>query len=108
MCDLMQSAGLIPLSHASAGPLLDIILPYEGEPTGFHALTAPDFAARLTEILSMTAEGRRAMRVRARESVRERFGREAFEEGWKDGWRTLVRALNDRGDGKGGKGGKAD
>lgn len=29
-----MAAGLIPVAHASAGPLLDIILPYEGQPTG--------------------------------------------------------------------------
>ncbi|CED83419.1 Glycosyltransferase [Phaffia rhodozyma] len=32
-----MSAGLIPLSHASAGPLLDIIIPYHDLPTGYHA-----------------------------------------------------------------------
>lgn len=31
---LWQAAGLIPLSHASAGPLLDIAVPVDGKPTG--------------------------------------------------------------------------
>jgi hypothetical protein len=29
-----QAAGVIPVSHASGGPLYDIIVPFNGEPTG--------------------------------------------------------------------------
>ena len=29
-----MAAGLIPVVHASAGPLLDIVVPVEGAPTG--------------------------------------------------------------------------
>ncbi len=29
-----QAAGVIPVAHASGGPLQDIIVPYNGEPTG--------------------------------------------------------------------------
>ena len=34
----LMAAGLIPLTHASGGPLLDIVVPYEGEPTGAQPL----------------------------------------------------------------------
>ena len=30
----IQAAGVIPVAHASGGPLRDIIVPFEGEPTG--------------------------------------------------------------------------
>lgn len=29
-----QAAGLIPIVHASAGPLMDIVVPYNGQRTG--------------------------------------------------------------------------
>ena len=84
-----QAAGLVPLSHASAGPLLDIIVPFESQPTGFHALTPSDFAARLVEIFELPAEDRKAMRLRARKSVAVRFGQGAFEEGWRRAFSQL-------------------
>jgi alpha-1,2-mannosyltransferase len=34
MLTTLQAAGLIPLVHASAGPLLDIVVPQNGEITG--------------------------------------------------------------------------
>lgn len=84
-----MAAGLIPLSHASAGPLLDIIVPFDSLPTGYHALTPPEFGARLVEIFELPAEERAAMRARARRSVEVRFGREAFETGWEREWGVL-------------------
>lgn len=32
----LQAAGLIPVVHASGGPLLDIVVPHNDEPTGAH------------------------------------------------------------------------
>jgi alpha-1,2-mannosyltransferase len=29
-----QAAGIIPVTHASGGPLNDIVVPFEGQPTG--------------------------------------------------------------------------
>lgn len=29
-----MAAGAIPVAHASAGPLLDIVVPMDGQPTG--------------------------------------------------------------------------
>ena len=37
----LMAAGLIPLTHASGGPLLDIVVPYEGEPTGASSSPEP-------------------------------------------------------------------
>ena len=30
----IQAAGVIPVTHASGGPLRDIVVPFEGQPTG--------------------------------------------------------------------------
>lgn len=32
-----MAAGVIPVAHASAGPLLDIIVPFNGQPTGMES-----------------------------------------------------------------------
>lgn len=31
---MIQAAGLIPVAHKSGGPLQDIIVPFNGQPTG--------------------------------------------------------------------------
>lgn len=97
-----QAAGLIPLAHASAGPYLDIILPHPlpssytpsltpplSLQTGFHALTPREFAGQLERIFEMTEQEREGMRKRARESVRERFGNEAFQKLWEMSFERL-------------------
>lgn len=45
-----QAAGLIPLTHASGGPLHDIVIPYQSQPTGFHAKTARQFGEVMHEV----------------------------------------------------------
>jgi alpha-1,2-mannosyltransferase len=92
------------LAHASAGPLLDILVPYssspsvEPGPTGFLA-SAPSkeelplaYAKELDRIFKMSEEEQRRVRERARENARERFGTKVFEEGWEKGWRELMRS----------------
>ncbi|KAJ4307210.1 asparagine-linked glycosylation protein [Collariella sp. IMI 366227] len=39
-----QAAGLVAVVHDSGGPKLDIVVDVDGEPTGFHATTATEFA----------------------------------------------------------------
>jgi len=84
----LMAAGLVPVVHASAGPFLDIVTPLGGEPTGFHARTAGEFAARLEEVLGMAEGERRVVRERARESSR-RFGEDVFVQGWGREWEIL-------------------
>jgi alpha-1,2-mannosyltransferase len=86
---LSQAAGLIPLVHASAGPLLDIVVPFESKPTGYHATSADSFAAQLSIIFEMTNEEIGEMRERARRNAVERFSTEGFERGWEEGWSQL-------------------
>ncbi|KAI5480410.1 UDP-Glycosyltransferase/glycogen phosphorylase [Pseudohyphozyma bogoriensis] len=62
-----MAAGLIPLVHASAGPLLDIVIPStDGKPTGFHAANEEEFTKGLVEVFGMSEKERVEMRKRAR------------------------------------------
>ncbi|GAA5825292.1 hypothetical protein JCM11251_006924 [Rhodosporidiobolus azoricus] len=110
-----QAAGLIPLAHASAGPLLDIVVPYPpvhtststststfpslpSSPTGFLASSPsspsdPDlptaFATQLLHILRLPVEEQDHIRERARKNAVERFSEAVFEEGWRVGMGEL-------------------
>ncbi|GAA5902944.1 alpha-1,2-mannosyltransferase ALG11 [Sporobolomyces salmoneus] len=101
-----QAAGLIPLAHASAGPLLDILVPYPPAsssstsppgPTGYLASSDSKaklpsaFAKELDKILRLSEEEQMKIRERARENAKERFGTTVFEDGWGEGWRGLMR-----------------
>lgn len=80
-----MAAGVVPLAHASGGPLLDIVVPYEGKPTGYHARTADEFADQMHKILSTMGTREDAdVRERGRKHVVERFGEEEFFKGWGD------------------------
>ncbi|KIM53165.1 glycosyltransferase family 4 protein [Scleroderma citrinum Foug A] len=86
-----MAAGLISVTHASGGPLHDIVVPYRSEPTGFHAKTPGEFSAVMHQILTMDGVQERAYRERARRWAVERFSEDAFVRGWeKSGWRSLV------------------
>ncbi|KAL9476937.1 hypothetical protein ACSS6W_006778 [Trichoderma asperelloides] len=74
-----QAAGLISVVHDSGGPKLDIVTEVDGEPTGFHASNAAEFAAGYEAALSLPDP--LAMRLRARKSAK-RFSEEVFEEQW--------------------------
>ncbi|BGP09845.1 GDP-Man:Man(3)GlcNAc(2)-PP-Dol alpha-1,2-mannosyltransferase [Rhodotorula toruloides] len=94
-----QAAGLIPLAHASAGPLLDILLPSPyGTPTGFLAPSATSptsslpeaFAAQLEYIVSLSEDEQDQIRAAARRNAQERFSVRSFGEGWMSGWREVL------------------
>ncbi|KAI6708778.1 hypothetical protein PZA11_007761 [Diplocarpon coronariae] len=82
-----QAAGLISVVHDSGGPKGDIVTPYQGEPTGFHATTAGQFAAAFESALSLP--DKRSMRLRARQSAK-RFTEEEFVKGWIASMERLV------------------
>jgi alpha-1,2-mannosyltransferase len=75
------AAGLIPVVHDSGGPKLDIVVPYEGQPTGYHAETAEEFADRFRKVMETDVEERYAMRTRGRQVAR-RFTEETFAREW--------------------------
>ncbi|KAM4059246.1 glycosyl transferases group 1 domain-containing protein [Hirsutella rhossiliensis] len=74
-----QAAGLISVVHDSGGPKLDIVVEVDGEPTGYHATTAQEFAAGYEKALSHPDP--LAIRKRARTSAM-RFTEEEFARGW--------------------------
>ncbi|WFD29727.1 GDP-Man:Man3GlcNAc2-PP-dolichol alpha-1,2-mannosyltransferase [Malassezia sp. CBS 17886] len=89
-----MAAGLLTLSHASAGPLLDIAVPVGGEATGLHASSVEDFATRAHDLLTMSPDAARAMRARARTHVTTTLSNEAFAEAWRTKfWDVLVPAV---------------
>ena len=83
------AAGLIPVVHDSGGPKLDIVIPHDGQRTGFHAETDEQFADAFRQVRAMTPEDRVAMRLRARESAK-RFTEEVFVERWTEGLHQLM------------------
>ncbi|CAG7853005.1 GDP-Man:Man(3)GlcNAc(2)-PP-Dol alpha-1,2-mannosyltransferase; AltName: Full=Asparagine-linked glycosylation protein 11 homolog; AltName: Full=Glycolipid 2-alpha-mannosyltransferase [Serendipita indica DSM 11827] len=88
----VEGAGLIPVVHASGGPVMDIVVPFEGEPTGFHAVTVDEFATQLHKALTLPPEEALAMRERARRSS-ERFSTTAFERGFGALWEDVRELL---------------
>ncbi|EMD39617.1 glycosyltransferase family 4 protein [Gelatoporia subvermispora B] len=87
-----MAAGVIPVAHASGGPLHDIIVPFNGEPTGFHATSAETFANALHTALTLPPDAALAMRTRARNWAVQRFSEEEFAKGWAaSGWRAWLR-----------------
>ncbi|KAI0320971.1 mannosyltransferase [Amylostereum chailletii] len=86
-----MAAGVIPVAHASAGPLYDIVLPVDGQPTGFHAKTTDEFADAIRSALVLSPEEDEAMRRRGRESAVRRFSEAEFERGWEgSGWKRWL------------------
>ena len=86
-----QAAGIIPVVHASGGPLNDIVVPFDGGSTGYHATSPESFAERLYEALSLSEQEQLAMRSRARRRAQDRFSREGFEADWEaSGWRRWL------------------
>jgi glycosyltransferase involved in cell wall biosynthesis len=72
-----MAAGTIMLAHNSAGPKMDIVVPYKGEKTGFLAETDDEYAEWLFTIFTMSQKRKSAIRDAAREHVRK-FSQENF------------------------------
>ncbi|KAF9942058.1 asparagine-linked glycosylation protein [Modicella reniformis] len=72
-----MAAGLIPVAHNSAGPKMDIVRPYNNQPTGYLAKTSQEFAEAIEKVLS-SDDSIVDMQMRARDSVQERFSEKVF------------------------------
>ncbi|WVR04606.1 hypothetical protein IAU60_001616 [Kwoniella sp. DSM 27419] len=90
-----MAAGLIPIVHASAGPLMDIVVPYDGRRTGFQATDAESFAEAIHAALSLSGKDGLIMRKTAREAAVRKFSEAEFEKGWEKGWMRLKRFAQD-------------
>ncbi|KAL9103021.1 MAG: hypothetical protein Q9187_009055, partial [Circinaria calcarea] len=76
-----QAAGLISVVNDSGGPKEDIVVDFDGGPTGFHATTVAEYATAFSQALSLSPADILAMRRRSRLSAR-RFTEEAFANRW--------------------------
>ncbi|XP_053141076.1 GDP-Man:Man(3)GlcNAc(2)-PP-Dol alpha-1,2-mannosyltransferase isoform X2 [Hemicordylus capensis] len=74
-----MAAGTIILAHNSGGPKLDIVVPYEGNITGFLAENEESYAETMAYIFSLSSAKRLKIRQNARQSVR-RFSEQEFDE----------------------------
>jgi len=73
-----QAAGLITLAHDSAGPRMDIVTEYNGQPTGFLAKTEQEYAKEMYDIACLYGQDRiKVIQENAREST-QRFSASAF------------------------------
>ncbi|ORX38870.1 hypothetical protein BD324DRAFT_617618 [Kockovaella imperatae] len=88
-----MAAGLIPIVHASAGPLLDIVVPFNGQRTGFHAKTADEFASQIHEALSLSTTQQGKIRRAARAAAEQRFSEREFNKGFEKGYIELLRMI---------------
>ncbi|WWC86926.1 uncharacterized protein L201_001805 [Kwoniella dendrophila CBS 6074] len=84
-----MAAGLIPVVHASAGPVMDIVVPFNSQKTGFHATDAESFAEAIHQAFSLSPKESLSMRKAAREAAVQKFSEKEFEKGWQEGWNRL-------------------
>ncbi|WWC59281.1 uncharacterized protein I303_101832 [Kwoniella dejecticola CBS 10117] len=84
-----MAAGLIPIVHASAGPLMDIVVPFNGRKTGFHATDAESFAEAIHQAFALSPTESLTMRKAAREAAVQKFSEKEFEKHWQEGWNRL-------------------
>ncbi|GMT18955.1 hypothetical protein PFISCL1PPCAC_10252, partial [Pristionchus fissidentatus] len=76
------AAGTIMVAHKSGGPLMDIVVPCEGESSvGYLATTKDEFASSILSIISLSPSSRSQIRESARLSS-QRFSESAFDEKW--------------------------
>ncbi|KAJ7279072.1 mannosyltransferase [Mycena rebaudengoi] len=86
-----MAAGVIPIADASGGPLKDIVVPFQGEITGYHATTPTTFASAIHTALTLPPDADFALRQRARTWAVQRFSEAEFEASWEaSGWATLL------------------
>ncbi|SLM40850.1 alpha--mannosyltransferase [Lasallia pustulata] len=76
-----QAAGLVSVVNDSGGPKEDLVIDFDGGPTGFHATSVSEYAAGFRKALSLPLEDTIAIRRRARSSAK-RFTEEAFAKRW--------------------------
>ena len=76
-----MASGSIILAHDSGGPKMDIVIEWEGKPTGFLASDEKSYADAMETIFSLSPEERSVICHNARHSI-SRFSEKAFESGF--------------------------
>lgn len=83
---IIQASGLIPIAHDSGGPKTDIVVDYNGSPTGFRARTEEEYASHLFHIFGghLSDKDQDEMRRNARNAVQARFSVDKFSSDFVD------------------------
>ncbi|XP_061170224.1 GDP-Man:Man(3)GlcNAc(2)-PP-Dol alpha-1,2-mannosyltransferase-like [Saccostrea echinata] len=85
----LMAAGCIVLAHDSGGPKLDIVVPVNGQPTGFLASDVDSYASYMSKIFKLSEQERTEIQHCARVSV-QKFSDTEFENGFLDVYENLV------------------
>jgi len=83
-----MAAGAVPLAHNSAGPAMDIVVPWHGQQTGILAVSEEEYAEGIHRLLSMPEDQYVTMQQAAR-SQSQKFSDAAFDSGVLDAMQTL-------------------
>lgn len=76
-----MAGGSIVLAHDSGGPKMDIVIEWEGKPTGFLASDEKSYADAMETIFALRPEEKSVICHNARSSI-SRFSENAFENGF--------------------------
>lgn len=74
-----MAAGCVMVAHDSGGPQQDIVVDWQGKPTGYLASTEEQFVSWLLELVHMTPREREALAASGREAVHTKFSIDVFE-----------------------------
>lgn len=81
------------LAHNSAGPRMDIVLEEDGQPTGFLAQNAEEYAEAILQVVRMPESERLKMAAAARRRA-GRFSEQRFYEDFKAAIRPVLCCSN--------------
>lgn len=88
-----MAAGLLTLSHASAGPLQDIAVPVKGAESGFHASSLDQYVDTAYRLMVLPHDASLRIRQLARTRATTTFSAAEFEAHWRARmWDELVPA----------------
>lgn len=84
----MMAAGLIVVAHGSGGPQSDIVVPHQGQKTGYLATSVEAYAERLYQALTM--DSKEAIRIRqAAQASASRFSDEVFAASFQEAFLSI-------------------
>lgn len=84
-----MAAGLIMVANRSAGPMMDIVMEYDGARNGFLATDENDYAEAIRGIMHMTWASRKTLQAQAIASV-DRFSERHFNKCFLEAVQTLL------------------
>lgn len=87
-----MAGGCIMLAHDSGGPRMDIVIEWDGKPTGFLANDVKSYADAMEMIIGLSPEDRSVIYHNARHSV-ARFSEGTFEKGFLRQTETLFMGI---------------